>query len=380
MRRDRPGYQPRKNRDGTTAHYWNPQRAVTGAPKTLKMVRLPDGLSDEEVAAACQEWTEDLRKTLIGKEIMPAFDGSIKALVDRFMWDQTSSLHRVKHSTRIRDYEPSLRVLVKNVGNRQISKLRASDFRRWFEKWRESGHRRASGAVKMLRAVLTYGAGERLPGCADARAILSSMRFEQPAQRRAMMTYEQCRAIVEKSAEMGCPSLGFVQAMQFETGLRRIDIIGEWLPAEDGPFRWRGLTVGQIGKDMILRLETSKTGAQVERDLTVLPLVMLALESYPLPEIGPVVIDERYGKPYWENRYTELWREVRDAAGVSDTIWSMDSRAGAVTETHEATGSLADAQQLATHSSEKMTRRYARGSGLEQARRVADARTKKREK
>lgn len=378
MRKDRPGYQPRRRKNGRVDHYWNPQRAVKGAPTALKAYRFPDGMTDDEIAASCRERTDELRASMISKEIAPDFDGTIRALVERFKWDKTSPLHRVKHSTRIRDYEPSMRVLVANVGARQIGKLKASDFRRWFDNWRKDGHRRASGAIKLLRAVLTYGAGERLAGCVEARAILSSMRFEQPAQRKVMMTYDQCRAIVLKSAEMGCPSLGFVQAMQFETGLRRIDIIGEWQPSEDGPFRWRGLTVGQISNDLVLHLETSKTGADVERDLSVLPLVMLALESYTLPEIGPVVIDERYGKPYWENRYTELWREVRNAAGVSDSVWSMDSRAGAVTETHEATGSLADAQQLATHSSEKMTRRYARGSGLEQSRRVAAARSKKR--
>jgi len=378
MRTDRPGYQRRKNRDGTFVHYWNPHRAVTGAPKGLPVFRFPDGMSDEEIAASCVERTDDLRAAMIGKEIAPPFDGTIKALVDRFRWDKTSPLHRVKHSTRIRDYEPSMRVLVANVGARKIDKLRASDFRRWFENWRKGGHRRASGAIKLLRAVLTYGAGERLPGCVEARAILSSMRFEQPAARKAAMTYEQCRAIVLKAAEMGCPSLGLVQALQFETGLRRIDIIGEWSPAGDGPFRWRGLTVGQISKDLVLRLETSKTGAAIERDLSASPLVMLALESYRVPEIGPVVIDERTGKAYWENRYTELWREVRDAAGVPDSVWSMDSRAGAVTETHAATGSMSDAQDLATHSSEKMTRRYARGTGLEQSRRVAKARAKLR--
>lgn len=380
MRKDRPGYVSRKNSDGTIAHYWNPHRAVKGAPDGLPVYRFPSGMSDDQIADSCRERTDELRASMISKEIAPDFDGSIKALVERFKWDKTSPLHRVKHSTRVRDYEPSMRVLVSNVGGRQISKLKASDFRRWFDNWRKDGHRRASGAIKLLRAVLTYGAGERLPGCAEARAILSSMRFEQPAQRKSLMTYEQCRSIVIKSAEMGCPSIGFVQAMQFETGLRRIDIIGEWAPAEDGPFRWRGLTVGQISKDMILKIETSKTGADVERDLTVLPLVMLALENYPLPEIGPVVIDERYGKPYWENRYSELWREVRNAAGVPESVWSMDSRAGAVTETHEATGSLNDARELATHSSEKMTRRYARGTGLSQSRRVAEARNSLRKK
>lgn len=45
------------------------------------------------------------------------------------------------------------------------------------------------------------------------------------------MTYEQCLAIVKISAEMKCPSIGFVEALKFESALRRIDVIGEWAPS-----------------------------------------------------------------------------------------------------------------------------------------------------
>jgi hypothetical protein len=45
------------------------------------------------------------------------------------------------------------------------------------------------------------------------------------------MTYEQCLAIVKMSAEMKCPSIGFVEALKFESALRRIDVIGEWAPS-----------------------------------------------------------------------------------------------------------------------------------------------------
>lgn len=76
------------------------------------------------------------------------------------------------------------------------------------------------------------------------------MRFQQPAPRRVVMTYEQCLAIVQKSAELGCHSVEFVKILKFESALRRIDVIGVRIPDGDGPFRWRGLTSGQIGKDL----------------------------------------------------------------------------------------------------------------------------------
>lgn len=379
MRTDRPGYQYRDNRDGSRAHYWNPKRAVKGAPAALSAIRLDDGLSDDEITAECQRRTNELKAELSGLGAPPQFDGTIKSLITCYRNDKTSTLHTVKHSTRIRDYEPSLRVLEKNVGKRRIDALRASDFREWFNNWRRKGHRRASGAIKLLRVIISYGAGERFHGCAQARAILSDMRFEQPAARTVAMTYDQCLAIVRKSIEMECPSIGFVEAVKFETALRRIDVIGEWAPPPGGgEFRWSGLMAKDISRDMILSLKTSKTGAAVARDLNSYPLVAEAMKAFRIPDIGPVVIDEDTGKPYWENRYSEKFRKVRDAAGVPSNVWSMDSRAGAVSETVEATGSLEAARDLATHTTTKTTRRYSRGDGLETSRKIAEARAKNR--
>ncbi len=381
MRTDRPGYQYRVKKDGETVHYWNPHRAVKGSSSSLSTIRLPDGITDEEIVAECQRLTQQLKEEIRLLNTPAEFDGTISTLINCYREDTTSSLHSVKHSTRIRDYEPSLRVLDKSVGKRRVDKLVASDFKRWYSDWRKKGHRRAAGAIKLLRVIISYGAGERLHGCSQARAILSDMRFEQPPPREIAMTYDQCLAIVKKSAELECPSIGFVEALKFETALRRIDIIGEWAPVpEGGEFRWTGLMAKSISKGMILSLKTSKTGAAVARDLNSYPLVEEALKAFKIPDIGPVVIDEDHGKPYWENRYTEKFRKVRDAAGVPSNVWSMDSRAGAVSETVEATGSLEDARDLATHTTTKTTRRYSRGDGLESSRRIAGARVESRTK
>jgi hypothetical protein len=381
MRTDRPGYQSRKNRDGTLTHYWNPKRAVKAAPSYLTMVRLDDHLTDAEIVAECQRRTAELRADLHAKGQPAKYDGTIKSLIDCYRTDKTSSFQRVKHSTRIRDYEPSLRVLETVVGARRIDALRASDFRRWFDGWKQKGHRRATGAIKLLRVILSYGAGERLPGCAQAREILSVMQFDLPPPRKVAMTYDQCLAIIRQSAVAGYPSVGFVEAVKFETGLRRIDVIGEWSPDTDdkeAPFKWRGMSHKDLSRELILTLKTSKTGAEVARDLKVMPLVTEALKAYRVPDLGPVVICEDTGKPWWENRYTTRFRAIRDAAGVPDTVWSMDTRAGAVTETISATGSIEDARELAAHTTAKMTMRYARGDGLESSRRVAKARALKR--
>jgi hypothetical protein len=379
MRTDRPGYQGRKSGNGSIVQYWNPQRAVKGASKSLSSFRFPDDSTDEQIVAECQRRTKELRIELMKAGAAPTFDGTIKSLAERYRRDTTSSWHSIKFSTRIRDYEPSLRAIEKNVGEIDIHSLKGSDFKRWFSQWKKKGHRRAVGCVKLLRIILSYGAGERLRGCKQARDILSGLRFEQPASRKVAMTYDQCLAIVKASAELKCPSIAFVEALKFESALRRIDVIGEWTPSVDGgPFQWRGLTHENLSKDLILKLRTSKTGVEMARDLKVMPLVTEALKAYSIPEIGPVVLDEDHGKPYWDNRYTIKFRQVRAAAGVPSHVWSMDTRAGAVSETVEATGSIELASNLATHSTTKMTKKYSRGDGLKASREIAEARSANR--
>lgn len=339
------------------------------------MIRLPDHLSDEQISEECKKRTAELRYEMQHDRSHPAYDGSIQSLIACYIADPTSSIHSVKHSTRVRDYEPSLRVLAKNVGNRSILNLRASDFKDWFANWQKVGHRRASGAVKLLRIVLSYGTGERLPGCSEAREILSLMKFEQPAARTVAMTYDQCREIMQKSVELGYPSIGFVEALKFETALRRIDVIGEWIPNnEGGPLKWHGLIAENISEDLILKLTTSKTKQPVVRDMKQLPLVMEAMIAYPLPRVGPLVINETTNQPYHDDAYVRKFAKIRTKAGLPANVWSMDTRAGAVSETIAATGSLERAKILATHTTVKMTERYARGDKLEESRKIAEAR------
>ena len=107
---------------------------------------------------------------------------------------------------------------------------------------------------------------------------------------------------------------------------------------------------------------------------------MEALQAYVVPDIGPVVLDEDTGKPYWSDRYIKKFSMVRKAAGVPDHVWSMDTRAGAVSEAIEATGSIEVARELATHSTTEMTKRYSLGNGLEASRKVSQARAESRSK
>ncbi|WP_157928850.1 hypothetical protein [Pararhizobium haloflavum] len=386
-RKDRPGYKYRKRTNGSLAHYWDPKRACRKAPSTLPARAIPDGSTDEDIARICQAWTDELLADLEMLEATPAYDGTIGSLITLYMTDAESPYQALKHPTKIRDYQPSLRLISRTVGKRLIVKLTGADFRRWYREWAKDGKiRRAHGAIRKLRSVMSYGAEQRLAGCGQAREILSLIRFCPPGARASKMEYAHARAICEKAIELKRPSIALTQAIQWDTALRRIHVIGEWLPVAGGDeggivrgrTKWRGVTVADLSADLVLTVpHTSRNKVATRHDLKACPLVMWVLDRIDLPKMGPLIVSEKTGLPYRENYYASDWREIATAAEIPNDVWSMDSRAGAISETEEAMD-LDSARKLAGHTNARTTLGYVRNDDLEHNRKVAAARSQLR--
>src|SRR5690606_33748532 len=126
--------------------------------------------------AICQFWTDQLTGELTRKKRKTNFSGTLSSLIHIYRTKPESPYFLLKHSTRIRDYEPALKLIDRTVGKRRIDALRGSDFRRWYSEWGSKGRvRRAHGAIRKLRLLLSFGVQEKLSGCLAAREILSLM-------------------------------------------------------------------------------------------------------------------------------------------------------------------------------------------------------------
>jgi len=387
LRKDRPGYQYRKRSDGSIAHYWSPKRACRKSPDGLPIRPIDDGTDDDEIARICRAWTDELLADLENMEVGPVYNGTLSSLILVYRTDDESPFKSLKHTTRIRDYEPSLRLIDKTVGKRAIANLKGDDFRRWYREWAAGGHmRRAHGAIRKLRAVLSYGVQQRLPGCSAAREILSLMTFSAPETRKVKMEYAQAKAICDAALKAKRPSIALTQAFQWDTGLRRIHIIGEWIPVEEGDkggiirgkTKWQGLTAADIVDDILTVPLTAKIKVATRHDLTACPLVQHVLKKASLPKMGPLIVSETTGLPYRENYYATDWRAIAEEAKVPREVWSMDTRAGAISEAEAATGSLDAARKLAGHTNARTTLGYVRNDDLDNNRKVAKARSKLR--
>ena len=198
------------------------------------------------------------------------------------------------------------------------------------------------------------------------------------------------QAFIPKAIAAGRMSLALGTALQFESGMRQKDVIGEWLPVPTGEeptgivlrgrrgTGWRGwangLTWADLGRDLVISKETTKTGALVSHDLKEFPLVMSLLAQIPVEQrIGGLIIDETAGRPYAEFAYARDWRVIAREAGIPDAVWNTDARAGAITEAEDAGADLDTIRGSVGHAQATTTARYSRGA-IGKSRKVAQAR------
>lgn len=292
-------------------------------------------------------------------------------------------------------YDYELRMIERVAGGRQIASLKAEDFIRWHKAAAASveggdGLRKAQSFIKRLRAIISFGVVAEIKACERVDMILSKMRFATPSSRSAIMTYDMAVAIIAKAHEAGRPSIALAQAIQFETGMRQTDVIGQYEPCaldSKSPYRVRarqwvpGLLWQDIDEELVLTFKTSKTGATVTHSLGAMALVRAEIDRIPRERrIGPVIVNETSGLPYMPFAFQQNWRKIARAAGVPDSIWNRDSRAGALSEGDEAGADLSKLQRMAGHTTSKMTSRYVRGRAAETSAEIAHLRSEKRER
>lgn len=385
-----PGLKRRRRANGH-ALYWVAREDIVKAGYTPKTVQLHYADTIEElplISAACQRLQAEMLAWSAGaKQDYTAFDGTLGALSRRFQIDKESPVKDWKYNTR-RSQLHVVGTVEKAFGARSLSALGLKDFRRWYDAAKapkEPGLPervdRACKIMKMVREMLRYGVAAELaqPECLRLLTILNATEFKQPGRRRIRLEHDQVVAFIEKALEAGRLSLALGTAIQFETAMRQKDVIGEWpyLEADEEPSgivlrgrrgkgwrRWcNGLTWADLGKDMIVRKETTKTGALVSHDLKVYPSVMALLSKVPSDRrVGPLIIDETAGRPYAEFAYARDWREIARSAGIPDKVWNMDARAGAITEAEDAGADLDTIRGGVGHTQVTTTVRYSRGA------------------
>jgi hypothetical protein len=374
---------------------WRATKAAVGEGYPVKSVNLSRYADDPAaLARRCDRLQIEMHSWLSGRRgNAKVFDGTIRSLVDLYQTDPESPYRGLPASTH-EPYDVYLRVLRKEVGERQIDRCDARDVKRWFAFWTDGGHlAKGKMIVAVLKTVLSFGIQCRNAGCAEFKAILSEMRFPALPSRTAAPTAAQIIAARAAAKAAGHDAAALSYALQFEGAIRQWDARGQWVPlADKRPStviyrgkKWLGPHWSQIDANLVLRFKPTKTaftsGAEVDIDLSACPMVIEDLEGIPLERrTGPLVVDPKTGRPYTKHRFGQVWRAAAKTAGISPEIWNRDLRAGGSTEARESGATIDDLKKVMGHSAgSKMTADVYDRDKVEAHRRIAKARKTRRD-
>lgn len=375
---------------------WRATRAATAAGYPVKSVNLSHYAGDQDaIERRCQRLQIEMNSWLTGRRgHVTVFDGTIRSLVDLYQRDPESDYRQLPASTR-EPYDVYLRLLRKEIGERQIDRCDASDVKRWFRVWSDEGAHlpKANMIIAVLKAILRHGVQNRHAGSAAFKAILSEMTFAKKPARDHAPTATQISAARAAAKAAGHGPAALAYAMQFEGAMRQWDARGQWVPIGDRRpstiiykgKKWLGPHWSQVDDNLVLRYRPTKTaftsGAEVAIDLRACPMVMEDLEAIALHDReGPMVADPKTGRPYTKDRFSRVWRAAAKAAGISAEIWNRDVRAGATTEARQGDASIDDLKKVMGHSAaSKATAAVYDRDKVEAHRRVAKARKSKRD-
>jgi len=273
---------------------------------------------------------------------------------------------------------------MKNKGARRIDSVDGSDVRRWYKELCKAKSK-AWGyyTISVLKAVLSFGSTKRITECTLLRAELREAKFSAGRRRKEFLTYGQVIAFRDKARELGAEWMGLCLLIQFELGIRRRDVIGEYLrdvPGIDGIRYhgrvWRdGITWAHINSEGVFRKLVSKTAltSEMEAVHVIADYPELAAELARIPaerRVGPIVIHGKTGLPPTEAQCRRYFRRIARECGIPDSVWNMDARAGANTEAFRAGATSEERMALLTHTERKTNDGYVRDL-TEQSRRAA---------
>jgi hypothetical protein len=87
---------------------------------------------------------------------------------------------------------------------------------------------RGRATFAVLKAAVRFGVISNLPGCLPFKAMLDEFEFPAPKRREFAPTADQVAAARRAAHQAGAPSRAPTYALQFDTGLRQWDVIGQW--------------------------------------------------------------------------------------------------------------------------------------------------------
>lgn len=396
-----PGIRLREAKGGWVA-LWRPRtdlvaRGYPASPQRLWSGTEPTSDERQWISDRCNAMQSEMLMWSNGGVAQAAptiFDGTVRSLIGAYQTDPVSTFHKLRYGPRI-VAAGHCKILAEDCGDTLIADVDARLVLEWYEVWLKRGVSMSHGIAGRLRTVIAFGADflrdkEHREQCERVALMLHRRRFKMGKPRTERLTADQAIAIRAMAHECGLHSIALAQAIQFECMFRQKDVIGEWIPVSEpgvsdlirGDYKWmRGIRWQEIGPDLILNHTTSKREKDIRVDLKHSPMVIeelwrlapgfietneitksIIVHRDMLPSNGPVIVAETNARPWEPAQFRSSWRKIARECKIPDSVFNMDTRAGAISEATDAGAPLEHVKHAATHSDIAMTQKYSRGA------------------
>src|ERR1700682_6327410 len=136
---------------------WRATKAAVAEGYPVKSVN-PSRYADEPAALErrCVRLQVEMRSWLSGRRgNTKVFDGTLRSLVDLYQSDPESPYRKKLTASSREPYDVYLRVIRKEIGERQIDRCDGRDVDRWHAAWSEGGKHlaKANMVIKVLKSV-----------------------------------------------------------------------------------------------------------------------------------------------------------------------------------------------------------------------------------
>lgn len=311
-----------------------------------------------------------------------AYIGTFESLVNYYETHPDSPYHELRQAPA-RNYSYLMKRLMEAKGKRRVGDVVGGDVKRWYKELVEATSKgTAAYTMRVLRAILSFGASQRFRDCRDLREELRWVEFPAAAPRKETISYAQVLKFGEAERKVSKETGRDLRWMylcllfQFEMALRRRDVIGEWVRSKSdgsgirggraGRKVWQdGATWANIDKEGVFSKLVSKTRDTSQQwaahRIADYPTLAAELDRLP-PErrIGPIVINDATGRPPTETDCRRWFRAIARKAGIPDEVQMMDARAGANSEAGESGATDQEQMALLTHTQKKTNQGYDR--------------------
>jgi integrase len=187
---------------------------------------------------------------------------------------------------------------------------------------------KASAVLRVLRLLLAFAVDEG----EIERNPAEKMRLKVSAPRDQVWTPEQIEAFVSKANSKGRGSIGLAVLLGAGLGQREGDVLRLGWTQYDG---------------VSVRLRQRKTGKLIA--VPAIADLRQALDAVPRTA-ATIVVSETTGRPYTEDNFTHLFREIADAAELPCDLQFRDLRRTAVVFLAEAGCSIPEIAAITGHS------------------------------